>query len=160
MYVRVYYHTGITQVTSHACDNCVETFGFRFSQNYPAQSSYPKYPCDYLQNLLIRLVSKLSTNEDNWRTNVWTDESVISADIVVNYSFLWYESVVATKVGGKTRGRGTTPRTLLLLRSWHRKVVQSPNELAYLEEAKRKLLCFMKNFSPFLVSWQTYVSAW
>ena len=87
--------------SSHkSCDNSVKTFWFRFSRNYPAQSTYPKYSCDfYLRNLLIRLVSKLSKNENSWRTNVWINGSVVSADMVVNYSFLWYESVVATSWG-------------------------------------------------------------
>ena len=38
------------------CGN--KTFLFRVFQNYPAQNTYPKYPCNYLRNLKIRLVSK------------------------------------------------------------------------------------------------------
>ena len=154
----VYHQTGTDHSSHKSCDNSVKTFWFRFSRNYPAQSTYTKYPCDYLRNLRIRLVSKLPKNEDSWRVNVWTDGSAVSADMAVNYSFLWYESVVATKVGGKLGGGagGTLP----LPRSWHRKVVQKPNELAYLEEAKTKITVLHEDFSPYLASWQTYISAW
>ena len=68
-------------------------------------------PCFLNKVYRIRLVSKLSKNEDNWWTNGWTDGSVVYADMVVNYSFnvLWYEAVVSTNVGGKLVGTPPPP---------------------------------------------------